>query len=90
VDEIHKLSPEMQDYFFDKTQEAIKAACNRQHISANERLDMIEELLLTKQNDAVIKSYMLDKYINQEVYEGGDTEKVKFTKSVKKYILQMK
>ena len=89
VDEIHKISPEMQDYFFDKTQEAIKAACNRQYISANERLDMIEDLLLTKQNDAVIKSYMLDKYKDKDVYGVNDEEEKKFTNSVKRFKKEM-
>jgi hypothetical protein len=84
------LSPEMQDYFYDKTQIAIKVACKRKHISANERLDKIKELLLTKQDDAVIKSYMLDKYKGQEVYDDFNEDGLKFTKSVNKFMSQTK
>jgi hypothetical protein len=89
-DDIHKLSPEMHDYFYDKTQEAIKVACNRKHISAKERLDKIETLLLTKQNHAVINSYMLKKYEGEKVYEEHDTPKVKFKKAVIKYKIELK
>ena len=89
-EDIHKLSPEMHNYFYDKTQEAIKVACNRQHISATERLDKIETSLLTKQNNAVINSYMLEMYEGQKVYEATDTPKEKFTKSVKRYKFELK
>jgi hypothetical protein len=90
LEDIHKLSPEMHNYFYDKTQEAIKVACNRQHISASERLDKIETSLLTKQNNAVINSYMLEKYEGQKVYEATDTPKEKFTKAVKRYKFELK
>jgi hypothetical protein len=90
LEDIHKLSPEMHNYFYDKTQEAIKVACNRQHISATERLDKIETSLLTKQNNAVINSYMLEKYEGQKVYEATDTPKEKFTKAVKRYKFELK
>jgi hypothetical protein len=89
-EDIHKLSPEMNNYFYDKTQEAIKVACNRQHISATERLDKIETSLLTKQNNAVINSYMLEMYEGQKVYEATDTPKEKFTKAVKRYKFELK
>ena len=90
VDDIHKLDPAHQNYFFEKTKDAIKTASNRKHISSGERLDMMEKMLLTKHDDNVIKSYMLNKYENQKVYEDNDTEKVKYIKSVKKFKLEMK
>jgi hypothetical protein len=84
------LSPEMQDYFYDKTQIAIKVACKRKHISANERSDKIKEFLLTKKEDAVIKSYMLDKYKDQGVYDELNDDSTKFTLSVNKFMSQTK
>ncbi len=87
---IHNLSPAMHDYFYDKTRESIKVACDRKHISATERLDKIETSLLTKQNNAVINSYMLEKYEGQKVYEATDTPKEKFTKAVKRYKFELK
>jgi len=90
VDDIHKLDPAHQNYFFEKTKDAIKTASNRKHISSGERLDMMEKMLLTKHDDNVIKSYMLTKYENQKVYEDNDTETVKYKKSVKKFKLEMK
>jgi hypothetical protein len=88
--DINNLDPTAFDYFFDKTQKSIKKACDRKHISTNERLDILEKLLLTKHDDAIIKNYMLDKYKDQKIYEGADTDKVKFTKTVKKFKLDMK
>jgi hypothetical protein len=88
--DINNLDPTAFDYFFDKTQKSIKKACDRKNISTNERLDILEKLLLTKHDDAIIKNYMLDKYKDQKIYEGADTDKVKFTKTVKKFKLDMK
>jgi hypothetical protein len=88
--DINNLDPTAFNYFFDKTQKSIKKACDRKHISTNERLDILEKLLLTKHDDAIIKNYMLDKYKDQKIYEGADTDKVKFTKTVKKFKLDMK
>lgn len=88
--DINNLDPTASDYFFNKTKESIKEACNRKHISTNERLDILEKLLLTKHDDAIIKNYMIDKYKDQKVYEGADTDKVKYTKTIKKFKLEMK
>jgi len=89
--DIHKLDPAHQDYFFEKTQIAIRTASNRKHISSNERLDMMEKMLLTKFDDDTIKGYMIEKYKDKEVYDAvADSEKIKFTKSVKKFKLEMK
>ncbi|MDP4913685.1 MAG: DUF4157 domain-containing protein [Saprospiraceae bacterium] len=88
--DINNLDPAASDYFFDKTKESIKEACNRKHISTNERLDILEKLLLTKHDDAIIKNYMIDKYKDQKVYEAADTDKVKYTKTIKKFKLELK
>jgi len=90
LEDIYKLSPEEQDYLYDKTKEAIKVACNRKRISATDRLEKIEKFLLTKENDAVINSYMLELYKGKNVYKETDTDKEKFILSVKKYISQFK
>jgi hypothetical protein len=89
--DIHKLDPAHQDYFFEKTQIAIRTATNRKHISSSERLDMMEKMLLTKFDDDIIQGYMIEKYKDKEVYDAvADSEKIKFTKSVKKFKLEMK
>ena len=89
--DIHKLDPAHQDYFFEKTQIAIRTASNRKHISSSERLDMMEKMLLTKFDDDIIQGYMIEKYKDKEVYDAvADSEKIKFTKSVKKFKLEMK
>jgi hypothetical protein len=90
LEDIYKLSPKEQDYLYDKTQEAIKVACNRKNITANERLEKIEKFLLTKENDAVINSYMLKLYQDAHVYKKTDTDKDKFVLSVRKYISHLK
>jgi hypothetical protein len=89
--DIHKLDTASQNYFFEKTQIAIRTASNRKHISSSERLDMMEKMLLTKFNDDTIKGYMIEKYKDKDVYDtAADSEKIKFTKSVKKFKLEMK
>ena len=50
----------------------------------------MEKLLLTKHDDAIIKNYMIDKYKDQKVYEAADTDKVKYTKTIKKFKLELK
>ena len=88
--DIHKLDPAHQDYFFEKTQIAIRTASNRKHISSKERLDMMEKMLLTKFNDDKIKGYMIEKYKDKGVYDtADDSEEIKFKKSVKKFKLEM-
>lgn len=88
--DINNLDPKASDYFFDKTREAIKEKCNRKHFSASERLDMLEKMLLTKHDDYVIRLYMIDKYKDSKIYEVGDSDKIKFTQSVKKFKIDMK
>ena len=88
--DINNLDPEASNYFFDKTREAIKEKCNRKHISTSERLDMLEKMLLTKHDDYVIRGYMIDKYKDSKIYEVGDSDKIKFTQSVKKFKIDMK
>jgi len=90
LEDIHKLEPAHQDYFFNKTQTAIKEASDRKFISSNERLDKIETLLLTKFDDVIIKDYMIEKYKDQDIYDAGDTSEIKFKNSVKKFKLEMK
>jgi hypothetical protein len=86
----HKLDPAHQDYFFEKTQIAIRTASDRKHISSNERLDMMEKMLLTKVDDVVIRNYMIKKYEGKKVYEEHEKKEDKFTKSVTKFKLEMK
>ena len=50
---------------------------------------MLIKVLKTKYDDTVIKSYMLDKYKDQNVYENTESEKVKFEKSVNKFKKEM-
>jgi hypothetical protein len=89
--DIHKLNPAHQNYFFEKTQIAIRTASNRKHISSSERLDMMEKMLLTKFNDDTIKGYMIEKYKDKDVYDtAADSEEIKYKKSVKKFKLEMK
>jgi len=89
--DINDLDPTASDYFFEKTQIAIRTASNRKHISSSERLDMMEKMLLTKFNDDTIKGYMIEKYKDKDVYDtAADSEKIKFTKSVIKFKLEMK
>lgn len=88
--DINNLDPAASNYFFDKTREAIKEKCNRKHISTSERLDMLEKMLLTKHDDYVIRGYMIDKYKDSKIYEVGDSDKIKFTQSVKKFKIDMK
>ena len=88
--DINNLDPTASNYFFDKTREAIQVASNRKHISANERLDMLTEMLLTKHDDYVIRGYMIDKYKDSNVYKVGDSDKIQFTQSVNRFKLDMK
>ena len=91
LEDIYNLQPDHQDYFFNKTQIAIRTASNRKHISSKERLDMMEEILLTKADDSEIKKFMIDKYKDKDVYDtAADSEEIKFKKSVKKFKLEMK
>ena len=90
LEDIHKLDPAHQDYFFEKTQIAIRTASDRKHISSNERLDMMEKMLLTKVDDVVIRNYMIKKYEGKKVYEEHEKKEDKFTKSVTKFKLEMK
>jgi hypothetical protein len=90
LEDIHKLDPAHQNYFFEKTQIAIRTASDRKHISSNERLDMMEKMLLTKFDDVIIKDYMIEKYKDQDIYDAGDTSEIKFKNSVKKFKLEMK
>jgi hypothetical protein len=89
-EDIYNLDPAQQDYFFEKTQIAIKTASNRKHISSNERLDMMEKILKTKEGDSAITEFMIKKYENKKVYEINDTQAKKFEKSVEKFKLEMK
>ena len=51
----------------------------------------MEKMLLTKFDDDIIQGYMIEKYKDKEVYDAvADSEKIKFTKSVKKFKLEMK
>ncbi|MFN6064557.1 MAG: hypothetical protein ACK49K_14875, partial [Bacteroidota bacterium] len=88
--DINNLDPTASNYFFDKTREAIQVASNRKHISANERLDMLTEMLLTKHDDYVIRGYMIDKYKDSNVYKVCDSDKIQFTQSVNRFNLDMK
>jgi hypothetical protein len=87
--DINTLNPSDEDYFFNKTQIAIKTACNRKHVSTKERLDRLEKLLLSKQNDQKMKTFLLSKYKGKGVYKEtpppGDPEPDKFIKSVKAF-----
>jgi hypothetical protein len=89
-EDIYKLDPAHQDYFFEKTQIAIKTASNRKHISSNERLDMMEKILKSKAGNSAITEFMIDKYKDKKVYEVNDTLEKKFEKSVEKFKLEMK
>ncbi len=88
--DINNLDPAASKYFFDKTRDAIQVACNRKHISANERLNMLTEMLLTKHDDYVIRGYMIDKYKDTNIYNDEDSDKIKFTRSVNRFKLDMK
>lgn len=88
--DINNLDPTASNYFFDKTRDAIQVACNRKHISANERLNMLTEMLLTKHDDYVIRGYMIDKYKDKNIYNDDDSDKIKFTRSVNRFKLDMK
>jgi hypothetical protein len=87
--DISTLNPLDSDYFFNKTQMAIKTASNRKHISTKERLNRLEKLLLTKTNDQKLKQFMITKYIGKGVFienpPPGDPEPIRFTKSVSKF-----
>ena len=87
--DISSLDPLDSDYFFNKTQMAIKTASNRKYISTKERLDRIEKLLLSKQNDQKLKQFIISKYIGKGVFienpPPGDTEPIRFTKSVREF-----
>ena len=87
--DISTLNPLDSDYFFNKTQMAIKTASNRKYISTKERLDRIEKLLLSKQNDQKLKQFIISKYIGKDVFienpPPGDTEPIRFTKSVREF-----
>jgi hypothetical protein len=90
VKELDKLRADQKDYFFNKTQIAIRTASNRKYISTSERLDMMEKILLTKYDNQGIMEFMLDKYENKGVYGDTDKPEDKFTKSVKQFKLDMK
>ena len=87
--DISTLNPLDSDYFFNKTQMAIKTASNRKHISTKERLDRLGKLLLSKQSDQKLKQFMITKYIGKGVFienpPPGDPEPIRFTKSVSKF-----
>jgi len=88
--DIDNLNPTAKNYFFDKTQESIRRAINRKHISSDERLDMLEKMLLTKFDDYKIRGYMIELYKDKGVYNDADSDKVQFTKSVIKFKKEMK
>jgi len=88
--DINNLDPKAKNYFYDKTQESIRRAINRKHISSDERLDMLEKMLLTKFDDYKIRGYMIELYKDKGVYNDADSDKVQFTKSVIKFKKEMK
>lgn len=51
LNEIGKLDPEHESYFYEKTQDAIFAAVDRKYITAKERLDAFKEMLVNKWGD---------------------------------------
>jgi predicted transcriptional regulator len=89
LENILKLDPADQDYFFEKTQIAIRTASNRKRFSSKERLDMMEKILLTKADDSAITKFMIDKYKDKDVYNNTDDPKIQFTKSVIKFKKEM-
>jgi hypothetical protein len=89
LENILNLDPADQDYFFEKTQIAIRTASNRKRFSSKERLDMMEKILLTKADDLAITKFMIDKYKDKDVYDDADDPKIQFTKSVIKFKKEM-
>lgn len=87
--DISTLDPTDSDYFFNKTQMAIKATKNRKNISTKDKLDRLEKLLISKQNDQKLKQFIINKYIGKGVFienpPPGDPELIRFTKSVSKF-----
>jgi hypothetical protein len=84
IEELDKLSPENETYFFNKTREAIHAASNRKHFLANERLGNLKDMLLKKKDDRDTFTYLTG--LHPEAYKPDDTDDIKFNNSVDKFI----
>jgi hypothetical protein len=84
IEELDKLSPENETYFFNKTREAIHAASNRKHFSKKERLDDLKKLFLNKKDDPEFMTFLSMNY--PKPYVIGDTDEIKFNYSVNKLI----
>ena len=88
IEELDKLSPANETYFFNKTREAIHAASNRKHFSKEERLDNLKELFLKKKDDPEFMTFLSMNY--PKPYEIGDTDEIKFNYSVNKLFVSIK
>ena len=88
IEELDKLSPANETYFFNKTREAIHAASNRKHFSKEERLDNLKELFLKKKDDPEFMTFLSMNY--PKPYEIGDTDEIKFNYSVNKLFVAIK
>ena len=62
LNEIGKLDPEHESYFYEKTQDAIFAAVDRKYITAKERLDAFKAMLVNKDDNYNIYHLLKDHY----------------------------
>jgi len=69
LNEIGKLDPEHESYFYKKTQDAIFAAIDRKYITASERLTAFKEMLVNKWED-----YNIYHLLKNHYEESGKTE----------------
>jgi len=90
LDKIHKLNPKEENYFFNKTRQAIIIASNRTKFSLDERKNDLEKMIKNHSNDPTARKWLIDLYKDSEIYSDADHIEIKFDKCLAKFIEDVK